>query len=49
MIDDFAIGLTHLLLLIAAWRLLRRDDLDADPRDETPAPAPPRRGRMRRA
>ncbi|MEP9402666.1 hypothetical protein [Sphingomonas sp. VNH70] len=28
MIDNFSLGLTHLLLLVAAWRLLSRDDLD---------------------
>jgi len=36
MIDNFALGLTHVLMLIAAWRLLRRPDLnregDAAPR-----------------
>ncbi len=30
MIDNFAIGLTHGLLLLAAWRLLFRPDLDDD-------------------
>jgi len=30
MIDYFAIGLTHLLLMIAAWRMLSRADLDRD-------------------
>lgn len=28
MIDGFAIALTHILLLIAFWRLRSRDDLD---------------------
>lgn len=28
MIDNFALGLTHGLLLLAAWRLLSRPDLD---------------------
>ena len=37
MIDNFALGLTHGLMLLAAWRLLSRADLDAD---EAP---PPRR------
>jgi hypothetical protein len=32
MIDNFALGLTHGLMLLAAWILLRRRDLD----DETP-------------
>lgn len=30
MIDNFAIGLTHGLMLLAAWRLLMRPDLDCD-------------------
>ncbi len=30
MIDNFSLGLTHLLLIVAAWRLLMRDDLDRD-------------------
>ena len=35
MIDNFAIAVTHGLLLLAAWRLLSRADLDDDaaPRD----------------
>tara|TARA_R110000824_G_scaffold150081_2_gene320502 strand:+ start:1256 stop:1423 length:168 start_codon:yes stop_codon:yes gene_type:complete len=40
MIDNFSIALTHGLLLIAAWRLIYRDDLDVeDPpeRDKDPA------------
>ena len=37
MIDNFALGLTHALLLVAAWRLLRRPDLDRE--------GAPRRGR----
>lgn len=46
MIDYFALALTHGLLAIAFWRLLRRDDLDsealaqADKPDSVP-PAPP--------
>ena len=31
MIDDFALGLTHALLMIAALLLLRRADLDQEP------------------
>jgi hypothetical protein len=31
MIDLFSLALTHGLLMLAAWRLLRRDDLDRDP------------------
>ena len=36
MIDSFALGLSHGLMLLAAWRLLGRPDLDDDaarPRD----------------
>lgn len=31
MVDMFALGLTHALLALAAWRLVLRDDLDQDP------------------
>ena len=37
MIDHFALGLTHGLMLLAAWRLLSRADLD----DDRAAPAEP--------
>ncbi len=30
MIDNFAIALTHVLMAIALWRLLHRDDLDRE-------------------
>jgi len=30
MIDNFALGLTHGLMLLAAWRLLSRRDLEDD-------------------
>ena len=30
MIDNFSLGLTHVLLLYAAWRLIARPDLDSD-------------------
>ena len=30
MIDSFALALTHGLMLLAAWRLLSRPDLDDD-------------------
>ena len=30
MIDNFALGLTHVLMLLAAWRLLSRPDLADD-------------------
>jgi hypothetical protein len=31
MIDAFTLLLSHAVILIAAWRLLSRDDLDRDP------------------
>ena len=37
MIDNFALALSHALLLLAAWRLLRRPDLDVE---AAPKPAP---------
>ncbi len=37
MIDHLSIGLTHLLMALALWRLLGRDDLDHDP--DTPVNA----------
>lgn len=42
MIDNFALGLTHGLMLLAAWRLLSRPDLEDDS-----VPAPPRPERRR--
>jgi hypothetical protein len=30
MIDNFSLGLTHALLLYAAWRLYNRPDLDRE-------------------
>ena len=35
MIDLFSLGVSHGLILLAAWRLLSRDDLDRD--DAAPA------------
>ena len=40
MIDNFALGLTHALLLLAAWLLMRRPDLDREGPD--PRKRPPR-------
>lgn len=37
MIDNFALALTHALLAVMGWRLLRRDDLD---REEPPKASP---------
>ena len=48
MIDNFALGLIHLLLGIAVWKLLLRPDLDCDPDEsQTPQvkPRAPRRDR----
>jgi len=36
MIDNFALAVSHGLMLLAAWRLLSRDDLDDD---SAPPPA----------
>ena len=30
MVDNFSIALTHVLMAIALWRLLYRDDLDRE-------------------
>lgn len=40
MIDNFSLALTHGLLLLVAWRLLSRTDLDEDPAPGTEAAAP---------
>ena len=37
MIDNFALGLTHGLMLLAAWRLLSRPDLEDDDAPRTAA------------
>lgn len=40
MIDSFALALSHGLLLLAAWRLLARPDLDGDEASsEAPKPS----------
>jgi hypothetical protein len=44
MIDNFALALSHALLLLAAWRLMRRPDLD----DPSLAPPPPQPAKARR-
>ena len=56
MVDYFSLALSHGVLLIAFWRLMQRDDLDAEPpREDAPAgePAEPetplRPGALRRA
>jgi hypothetical protein len=45
LIDYFAIGLTHGLLALAAWRLLLRADLDNDGDGGTKRPKPWLKGR----
>ena len=42
MIDSFALALSHGLMLLAAWRLLSRPDLDDD---TVAAPSPPPKSR----
>lgn len=44
MIDSFSLALTHGLLLLTAWRLLSRPDLDEDPAPGAEPPAPKSRG-----
>lgn len=46
MIDNFALALSHGLLLLAAWRLLWRPDLDDDGADPA-APAKRRFGKAK--
>ena len=40
MIDSFSLALTHGLLLLVAWRLMFRADLDEDPAPGTEPDAP---------
>lgn len=40
MIDLFSLGLSHGLMMLAAWRLLARDDLDRDPAAAVPPERP---------
>lgn len=47
MIDKFTVFLPHLLMAIAVWRLLKRDDLDDDP--SLPARRVPFRARRAKA
>lgn len=46
MIDNFALAISHGLMLLVAWLLLRRDDLDheASPRDPAEQKKRGRRG-----
>lgn len=45
MIDNFALALTHGLMLLAAWRMLSRPDLD----DDAAPPVKPDRGIVRKS
>jgi hypothetical protein len=48
MIDNLSLGVTHLLLMLAAIALLRRPDLDKEPSPHDRPPRPrPGRGRPR--
>lgn len=47
MIDKITILVPHVLMAIAIWRLLQRDDLDHDPNFPAPEPVH-RRGHQRR-
>ncbi len=51
MIDNFALVVTHAVLALALWRLVQRDDLDADlPPADLPSSSPepePRKGSLR--
>lgn len=40
MIDLLSLGLTHALLMIAAWRLVRRPDLDRELGESAPGTPP---------
>ncbi|MFL6858408.1 MAG: hypothetical protein ACJ8EB_10950 [Allosphingosinicella sp.] len=49
MIDNFALALSHGLLILAAWRLVSRADLDDDRAAPGPAPRAPFGKAKRRA
>jgi hypothetical protein len=38
MVDNFALGLTHVLMALAFWRLVLRDDIDRDPPQKSAEP-----------
>ncbi len=44
MIDNLALGLSHGLMILAAWRLLTRSDLDDALAPAPPAPEPRKSG-----
>jgi hypothetical protein len=41
MIDNFALAVSHGLMMLAVWLLLRRPDLDREP---SPKDSPPKTG-----
>ena len=43
MIDNFSLALTHGLMMLAAWYLLKRPDLDSEPSPHDEPPQPKRR------
>ena len=45
MIDNFGLAISHGLILLAAWRLLFRPDLDAEKAPEPEAKPAPAKGR----
>ena len=49
MIDNFALALSHGLMLLAAWRLLSRGDLDDDGAAPPEPPVPAGRPSLRKA
>lgn len=48
MVNLLAIGLSHGLLALAAWRLMFRDDLDEDPGEDGRDAAPTTARKLRR-
>lgn len=46
MIDNFSLAVSHGLILLAAWRLIQRADLDNEDAPEPIPPAKPARRRL---
>jgi hypothetical protein len=38
MVDNFSLAVSHALIALAIWLLVRRDDLDVEPPVEMPPP-----------
>ena len=47
MIDNFSLALTHGLMILAAWFLLKRDDFDREPSPRDAIETKARKGRWR--